>query len=191
MTYSLPSGGSPTFVRSDLMCKISEVRTQSPGYPRLLVTPGTMVALRYKENGHITKPTAEKLSTGAVSVYGTAFPLPSDTLAHVHHVWNANGTGGDGRGRLLGRTSFDDGSCHEANDSSLSKLRQQKPQPPHDSIDGPSLLCWTSVPLPDNLTPGSLYTLYWVWDWPSADLTTNSILKQEVYTSCIDLDVSD
>jgi hypothetical protein len=32
---------------------------------------------------------------------------------------------------------------------------------------------------------GSLYTLYWVWDWPSSDPAS-----PQVYTTCIDVDVA-
>lgn len=59
----------------------------------------------------------------------------------IHCVWNANATSRDGKERLLRRAGFDDGSCYEFNEAPISVLRQKKPQPPHDEIDGINLLC--------------------------------------------------
>ncbi|KAJ6440928.1 Histone H2B [Purpureocillium lavendulum] len=49
------------------------------------------------------------------------------------------------------------------------------------------------VTLP-NLTPqkkniGQLYSLYWVWDWPSAPSNVLPDGKPEIYTTCIDIEI--
>ena len=130
MTHLLPYLPRTSFTDADLMCKSTQVfGNQSEVFPLLRVHAGDLVALRYRENGHITKsdsPEDEKLTFGAVSVYGTRSAREDDKLTSIHHVWNANNTGGDLRGRLLHRQSFDDGSCYESNKSSLSAVRSRK-----------------------------------------------------------------
>ena len=84
---------------------------------------------------------------------------------------------------------FDDGSCYEFNEAPISVLRQKKPQPPHDEIDGINLLCWMAVQLPTDLQVGSMYTLYWVWDWPTADAVSGLVKEQEDYTLCMDIGI--
>lgn len=176
----------------DAMCKTTQsIGNQSSSYPHLLARPGDQIALRYRENGHISKPVPEKPTFGSVSIYGTNDPRDSDTVVHIHHIWNANNTGGDLRGRLLQRQSFDDGSCYERNDSELSAVRAVAGQPPHDEIDGASLACKAVVTIPKDISSSTLYTLYWVWDWPSVGNVggEGAILKEELYTTCIDIQI--
>jgi hypothetical protein len=57
---------------------------------------------------------------------------------------------------------------------------------------GADLWCHNIVELPANIQASEVYTLYWVWDWPTATGTTGLLLgKDEVYTTCIDIDIID
>jgi hypothetical protein len=193
MTYLLPLSQRLSLTDMDKVCKSTQsLGNQSSNYPYLKVQPGDEIALRYRENGHISKPTPQKPTFGSVSVYGTGNPRDSDTVVDIHHVWNANNTGGDLRGRLLRRTSFDDGSCYEKNESELSAVRAIAGQPPHDEVDGASLACKTVVSIPGDVQTKTLYTLYWVWDWPSVGNMggKGAILKEELYTTCIDIQIA-
>lgn len=192
MTYLLPLSQRSSLNNMDAMCKETQsIGNQSGSYPHLLAQPGDQIALRYRENGHISKPIPEKPTFGTISIYGTGDPRDSDTAVHIHHIWNANNTGGDLRGRLLQRQSFDDGSCYERNDSELSAIRAVTGQPPHDAIDGTSLACKAVVTIPRDISASTLYTLYWVWDWPSVgnEGGEGAILKEELYTTCIDMQI--
>jgi hypothetical protein len=192
MTHRLPPSTSPFIEADDVLCAPSQIRGfQLEGYPALDAHEGSRISLRYTENGHITKPIPEKPTFGSVSVYGTASPFNNDTLRGIHHVWNRNGTGGDRRGVLLNRQSFDDGSCYEANDSYLSKARQLKHQRPHDGLDGANLACSVEVVLPGSIQKATGYTLYWVWDWPSIGESAETLYvkKDEVYTTCVDIGI--
>lgn len=192
MTYLLPLDQRVSLTDQDLICKSTQsLGSQSSNYPYLRARPGDEIALRYRENGYISKPILEKPSFGAVSVYGTGKPRESDTIVEIHHIWNANNTGGDQRGRLLWRQSFDDGSCYEKNESGLSAIREASGQPPHDEIDGASLACKVIVRIPDDVPTKTMYTLYWVWDWPSVGNVggKEAVLKDELYTTCIDIQI--
>ncbi|KAF1352481.1 hypothetical protein BDV97DRAFT_147587 [Delphinella strobiligena] len=195
MMYLLPpnqSGRVPRISPSDPICRCSQRekgKTTSES-PMLEATAEDTIALLYQENGHITgAPQIFKLSPGAVSVYGTLFSEPSDKLLDIHHVWNANQTGGDRRGVLLARMNFDDGSCFQVRNTSLSIFRQQIYHRPLLPIEGANLWCTNIVTLPSSLTSGDVYTLYWVWDWPS--IGSNGTLRTpEIYTTCIDIKIA-
>lgn len=192
MTYLLPGNERTTLSKDDLICKSAQEQgNQTNGYPALKASPGEVIALRYRENGHITKTTADKMTFGAVSVYGTVNSKPADQLSEIHHIWNANNTGGDQRGRLLVRQSFDDGACYELNDSALSMARAATGQPPHDALDGTGLACKVEFTLPIDVGKGGLYTVYWVWDWPSNGESTVApgVTKEQYYTSCLDIQI--
>lgn len=192
MTYLLPLSQRLSITNVDYICKQTQSRgNQSESYPYLQARPGDEIALRYRENGHISKPIPEKPTFGSVSVYGTSDSRDSDNIVDVHHVWNANNTGGDLRGRLLQRQSFDDGSCYENNDSDLSTIRAIAGQPPHDELDGTSLVCKVLINIPEDAPSKTMYTLYWVWDWPSVGNVggKGAILKEELYTTCLDIQI--
>jgi hypothetical protein len=193
MTYLLPLSQRLSLTNMDTICKYTQsASNQSSSFPRLQAQSGDQIALRYRENGHISKPILEKPTFGSVSVYGTDDSRDSDTVVNIHHIWNANNTGGDLRGRLLQRQSFDDGSCYEKNESELSAVRTIAGQPPHDEIDGASLACKTVITIPKDIPSKTLYTLYWVWDWPSVGNVGGkvTILKEELYTTCIDIQIA-
>ena len=161
MTYLLPLSQRSSLTDMDKVCKSTQsLGNQTSSYPYLRAQPGDEIALRYRENGHISKPIPEKPTFGSVSVYGTGNPRDSDAVVDIHHVWNANNTGGDLRGRLLRRQSFDDGSCYEKNESELSAVRAIAGQPPHDEVDGASLACKTVVSILGDVQTKTLYTVY-------------------------------
>ncbi|KAK5451841.1 hypothetical protein LTS15_007564 [Exophiala xenobiotica] len=205
---SSPGFGDPTMVNlippdgrtinqilpSDLMCKSTQTsQTQTDGSPRLQAAPGSAVALRYQENGHVTLPNnqpGKPQNRGTVYVYGTTNPSPDDSFLAIHRVWNADGTGGDGRGVLLSTQNFDDGQCYQTNGGTISQQRQKQFGHAFDDLMGNDLWCQQDIQLPSNVTSGKPYTLYWVWDWPTMPGTAGfPDGKQEIYTTCMDVDI--
>lgn len=205
---SSPGFGDPTMVNlippdgrtinqiqpTDLMCKSSQTsQTQTSGSPRLQAAPGSAVALRFQENGHVTLPDnqpGKPPNRGTVYVYGTTQPNPDDSFLAIHRVWNADGTGGDGRGVLLSTRNFDDGQCYQTNGGSISQQRQQQFKHPFDMLMGNDLWCQQDIQLPSSAPSGQPYTLYWVWDWPTLPGTAGfPDGKQEIYTTCMDIDI--
>ena len=181
---------------SDLMCKSSQTSsTQTDGSPRLQAAAGDAVALRYQENGHVTLPDnqpGKPQNRGTVYVYGTTHPSPDDSFLAIHRVWNADGTGGDGRGRLLSTRNFDDGQCYQTNGGQISQQRQQQYKHDADKLMGADLWCQQDIQLPSDASSGKPYTLYWVWDWPTMPGTSGfPDGKQEIYTTCMDIDIVD
>lgn len=192
MTYLLPPNERPgnEILPIDRICKPSQQSSaETVGSPRLEASAGAQVLLRYQENGHVTLPanTPGKLTAGMVSIYGTNQSLPDDTLQAIHNVWNAMGTGGDQQGRLLAQQNFDDGACYQPNGGRISRERRVKYPP--DPLQGQNRWCRNHVQLPQDTTEG-LYTLYWVWDWPTSSGTPGALKgKREIYTTCIDVDI--
>ncbi|RKF65637.1 hypothetical protein GcC1_118001 [Golovinomyces cichoracearum] len=191
-TYLLPPNGRGSrneILPTDLMCKDTQVnRVQSEGFPRLSASPNDRISLAYHENGHVTKfalTDGKPSGRGTVFVYGTKSSLPTDTFLEIHRVWNTKGTGGDGRGKLLTTRPFDDGQCFQPNDEKLSKTRA-KALGFSNPADSPEVLCQHVVKLPKDAGHYGIYTLYWVWEWPTLDKSGN-IFKNESYTSCIDI----
>ncbi|KAK4987400.1 hypothetical protein LTR50_004637 [Elasticomyces elasticus] len=174
-----------------------ETFNQTAGSPMPGVSAGSWIALRYQENGHVTilppdtRAVPGKLTRGVVSIYGTTQPAPDDKLQAIHNVWTKDGKGEDGRGRLLARSSFDDRACYQVNNTTESQRRQSLPQRQHDDFEGQNLWCGTRVKIPDGAVAGSVQTLYWVWNWPTAPGPVGAPLggKSEIYTMCIDVKV--
>jgi hypothetical protein len=197
MTNLIPPDGRSTgtvILPTDLMCKASQsIGNQTSGSPALIASAGDMVALRYQENGHVTLPQnqpGKPANRGTVFIYGTTQPSNRDTLLGIHNVWTADGKGGDGRGVLLATRNFDDGQCYQVNSGTISQQRQK--QFPHtpDSLMGTNLWCQSDVTLPSSIS-SSTYTLYWVWDWPTAAGTAGFPNgKNETYTTCMDISIS-
>ena len=169
-------------------------QTQTDGSPRLQAAAGDGVALRYQENGHVTLPNnqpGKPTNRGTVFVYGTTQPSSSDTLLGIHKVWNAAGTGGDGRGALLSSQNFDDGQCYQVNSSPISEQRQQEFTHTADALMGVNMWCQQDIQIPASAPSGQPYTLYWVWDWPTAPGVDPGLPggKQELYSTCMDVDI--
>jgi len=189
--HHLPPNGrnsEPPILPSDFICRDSQ-RTahSSEKFPRLRAHPGDFIALQHQENGHVTllETSPEKEGGGQIFIYGTQHPSEDDTLLSIHRVWNADGTGGDGRGSLLAVRPYDDSQCYQVNDGPVSVARQhtfsKEPAYPQDV----NLWCQSDFRLPNNI--GSTYTLYWVWEWPFK--TGYMDRPADIYTSCMDIDI--
>lgn len=138
----------------------------NPPHAMLEAAPGDFIAILHFENGHTTVPESspdKPLNRGTIFLYGTDDPRDEEKLFDVHLAWNKDGTGGDKRGRLLSTRNYDDGQCYEARGEGLALERATTlgvdPMTP--------LACQSDLQLPDDLEPGSIYTIYWYWDWPN------------------------
>ena len=201
-SVSAPAAGTSTafsdtmsILPTDPMCKkTQQTQMQSNGSPRLQAAPGANIALRYQENGHVTLPQnqpGKQANRGTVYIYGTTQPKPDEIFLDVFKQWNAAGTGGDKRGKLLATQPFDDGRCYQVNSGSISTARQS--QYPHEAnqLMGANLWCQNDISVPTDTPSGQPYTLYWVWDWPTMPGVDPNLPngKAEIYTTCMDIDV--
>lgn len=197
MVYLLPPNGRPTgnaILPSDTICKSTQmIGSQTAEGPALVASPGDNIALLYQENGHVTLPNTQigkPPNRGTVYIYGTTKPSNDDKLLSIHKVWNAAGTGGDGRGVLLATRNFDDGQCYQDNSGPIATTRKNTFKHAFDPLMGSNnLWCQNDVQLPTDVT-ASTYTLYWVWDWPTLPNVAGSgdlIGKNETYTTCMDV----
>ena len=181
---------------TDPMCKkTQQTQMQSNGSPRLQAAPGANIALRYEENGHVTLPAnqaGKPANRGTVYIYGTTQPLENEIFLNIYNVWNADGTGGDKRGKLLATQPFDDGQCYQVNSGNISSTRQA--QYPHtaNELMGANLWCQNDIALPSDAPTGKPYALYWVWDWPTMPNVDPNLPKgkAEIYTTCMDVDIT-
>lgn len=191
--YLLPPPGRDAnlgILPDDLICKdTQQAGNYNDGRPQLKARPGEFIALQYQENGHVTLPeaTPQKVNNGTVSVYGTSFPSDNDRLLSIHHVWNTEGTGGDRRGILLATGPFDDFRCYQINDGPISLDRQERYRKAPMDPQGADLWCQQDFRLPLDVRDN--YTVYWVWEWPSAPTAVFPQGQVEIYTSCMDIQV--
>jgi len=198
MTYQLPPPQDTSRTRindSDVLCAPTQrVANQTENFPRLAVSPGSYMAMKYLENGHVTLPgntPGKPVGGGTVFVFGTSQPSNSELVVDVLQ-WTANGTGGDGRGRLLAAQNFDDGRCYQINAGNISVARQQEFPDPIQGQPGTvhEQWCETDALIPSDVIIGSTYTVYWVWQWPTAPGTLGALEgKDEYYTTCSDVDI--
>jgi hypothetical protein len=197
MAYLLPPLDSrrTRVDNTDLLCAPTQrTSNQTQGYPRLQALQGSYMAMKYLENGHVTLPQnqpGKPAGAGTVFVFGTSHPDDRETLNRVLQ-WTADGKGGDGRGMLLTVQNFDDGRCYQVNGGNISMTRQR--QFPNPIAGSPGSVheqwCETDVMIPVDVPANSLYTIYWVWQWP----TTPGVPglpngKDEYYTTCSDIDI--
>ncbi|KAF2875910.1 hypothetical protein BDV95DRAFT_484493 [Massariosphaeria phaeospora] len=205
MNFQLPQNdaGGPFIDEKTPLCHPNQrsAKQSEDKYPRLQATPGGFFAMRYSENGHVTKPDNQKGKPekgGTVFVYGTTQPKEDEKLVEVLR-WTKDGQGGDKRGLLLNMNDFDDGRCYEMNEQAESTDRQ-KATPNfamgQASTDGPGnypLFCETNAAVPKDATTGKPYTLYWVWQWNTVPGQDPGLPKgkDEYYSTCIDVDVVD
>lgn len=154
---------------------------QNPNKPRLKAAPGAMVQGNYTENGHISLPNSDKQNPGTIYWYGTKDPKDNETFSNVIK-WTEDGTGGDGRGKLLAKPSnFDDGVCVEANGSPIALARKGA---------GKGGTCKSVFKVPEDLKAGDTYTVYWFWDFSEHfGPLTSPTAPIEWYTSCMDIDI--
>lgn len=197
MTNLIPPNGGPNQISpTDKMCKSTQQNmVQTDGSPRLKAPAGSFVALRYQENGHVTLPDTQPgkaPNRGTVYVYGTTQPKPDDTLLSIHKVWNSDGSGGDKRGVLLASQPYDDGQCYQVNGGKISTTRQAEFKHTANQLMGGDLWCQNDIKIPSDAPAGKPYTLYWVWDWPTAPGADPGLPKgkEEIYTTCMDIDVT-
>ncbi|KAJ6079491.1 hypothetical protein N7467_009244 [Penicillium canescens] len=198
MTYLIPPNTRQdvtSVLPVDNMCRETQQdQAQTEGSPRLQANPGAAIALRYQENGHVTLPQnqpGKPPNRGFVYVYGTTQPKTDEKLLNIHGKWTQDGKGGDKRGVLLSKQNFDDGRCYQINDQSISQTRQKEYAHKANQLMGADLWCQQDLRLPTNAPTGKPYTLYWVWDWPTKAGVdpTYPKGKQEIYTTCIDVDI--
>lgn len=190
MQYLLQATLENEISDTDKMCKNTQSSwNYSATFPPLRAKPGAHIALQYQENGHVTLPdlTPQKKGSGSIYIYGTTDPSDDDTIHSIHRVWDYRGGGGDGRGRLLAVRPFDDGQCYQINTGPISRERQMQYSKPAVDPQGADLWCQNDFQLPMDIA--SRYTIYWVWDWPTEPSTATPFGKDEIYTSCIDIDI--
>jgi len=180
-----------------LMCHTTQrTANYSSEYPKLQVAPGSYVAMKYLENGHVTQPwlpEGKPDETGTVWVYGTYHPSATEKFTDVL-AWTTDGKGGNGKGWMMTAQSFDDGRCYQINNNMLSVDRRinhgdhVKDQPTSQIEQW----CETDLKVPTDAKIGSTLTTYWVWSWDTAPFTNGTACgKDEYYTTCSDFDVVD
>lgn len=191
-------------------------QSYSENHRMLPVAPGDFVAISYLENGHVTQGDLQlikPINRGTIYLYGTTEnDLTNTNFVDVHLAWTADGTGGDGKGRLLASRHFDDGECYEAVPDIGDKegiLTHRKNR--HQANTGEVLellACQSDLQIPFDAPIGSPYTVIWVWDWPTmseagvavppasfhANVSISGepfVTKQEYYTGVVDFNVVD
>lgn len=203
--FLIPPNGRPTgneILSTDTLCHPSQtLGNYSTDFPMLTVTPGGYIALRYQENGHVTLPDVnptKPLNRGTVYIYGTTQPSNDELFLDVFQKWTADGTGGNGRGRLLATRNFDDGQCYQINNGNISESRQAQFTKVAENPQGADLWCQNDIQLPSDLAAGSNYTLYWIWNWPTFNTAGSptdipsagyNVTLLQHYTSCMDVSV--
>ena len=197
MDYLLPplTSGRTRINASDLLCHPAQrTANQTDGFPMLTTSAGNFIALKYLENGHVTLPQnqpGKPPGSGTVFIFATTDPKEDETLEGVLQ-WTSNGSGGDGRGRLITAQNFDDGRCHQIDNGAISILRQKEfpdrvPDQPTSNVEQ---WCETDVPVPTDMVSGTL-TLYFVWDWPTRPGVPGlPDGKDEYYTTCMDIKIT-
>ncbi|RFU72751.1 hypothetical protein TARUN_9509 [Trichoderma arundinaceum] len=167
--WLLPASGQSAYSGDEVLNKYK--LEENPQFPMLEAAPGDHIALIHLENGHTTLPQNQPKkpqNRGTVFLYGTSQPKENERLFDVHLVWNKKGTGGDGRGVLLSTRNYDDGQCYQPNSGPIS-LQRAAELAPEGAVHDIELGCQSTIQLPSDLKPGSIYTIYWYWDWPDLD----------------------
>lgn len=150
---------------------------------RLKAYAGNIVQGTYTENGHVTKigpPHDDRITAGQIYWFGTTNPETSKMPIAEIIKWNEEGTGGNGKGRLITVTAYDDGLCAEPNETALSAERHKAANVPQSEM----IPCRSQFGVPKDVKPG-LYHIYWVWDFSKP----NKPGHVEWYTSCLDLEI--
>ncbi|KAK7748334.1 hypothetical protein SLS62_008702 [Diatrype stigma] len=158
-------------------------------YTRLGAAPGDWVAMLYQENGHVTDPTqtVRPFRGGNVYVYGTLEHQDSDGINDVLGAWTADGTGGNGKGRLLASHYYDDGICYQNRATTSTTTTFPVYTERHEKYKADEVACQSDFQLPADLPASGKYTVMWVWDWPRIETDTTNVT--EIYTSCAEIDL--
>ncbi|KAL8409078.1 hypothetical protein RB594_007501 [Gaeumannomyces avenae] len=179
---------------------------KDPKFPKLKAAPGDMIALRYLENGHVTKWMAsppKPKNQGTVYIYATTKPKDNEQFDNVHKKWTADGNGGDKSGWLLATRNYDDGRCYEDGNPNADERKSEFKIPNQASTDGQGMNHWcqNDIQLPDNVKPGQDVTLYWVWDYSTIStrqgapdnehLGNVKVTTIEMYSSCLEIAIVD
>ena len=199
--WQLPSPdtdvGRTRITDSMLVCHPSQrTATYSSQYPQLSVAPGSYVAMKYLENGHVTQPyipAGKPKGSGTVFIFGTYEPSASETLVNVLS-WTKDGKGGNGKGWLMAAQNYDDGRCAQLNQAPISIHRQMSDgnHPPGQPTVQVEQWCEADLLIPANAPIGATLTTYFVWDWGTGMQTEGAMCgKDEYYTTCADLKVVD
>ncbi|GAB7329464.1 hypothetical protein MBLNU13_g01244t1 [Cladosporium sp. NU13] len=194
--WQLPSPDTDTgrtrITDSMLLCHPSQRTAKySSQYPQLSVTPGSYVALKYLENGHVTQPfipAGKPAGSGTVFIFGTYEPSATETLVDVLS-WTKDGKGGNGKGWLMAAQNYDDGRCHQLNQAPISINRQMSDgnHPPGQPTVQLEQWCETDLLVPTDARVGATLTTYFVWDWSTGMQTEGAMCgKDEYYTTCSD-----
>jgi hypothetical protein len=196
-----PNDAANRVVDTDTVCSTAQASpsTQNPGYPQLVAGPGSYVALRYLENGHVSMPDnqpGKPGSGGLVYVYGTTNNKVNPKILDVMS-WKS--TSSLDQGRLLAINTYDDGRCHQIRNTLPTDppppWRNFSPQRQKDFNNGGELACETNIQIPTDAKDS--LTLYWVWQWPSLPNQTDpsgkplgiTVGKDEIYTTCMDVKI--
>lgn len=126
-------------------------------WPRLKAAPGDKVVAYHYENGHVSTPETAG-NSGRTYWFGTTKQDAKHTLGDVLK-WIDDGEEQGGPGRYLAASLYDDQKCAEANPSPISAERGIGP----GGVNKPCKDIGFVVPA--ELKPGSVYTVYWVWDY--------------------------
>ncbi|KAF2680665.1 hypothetical protein K458DRAFT_407146 [Lentithecium fluviatile CBS 122367] len=183
MVYHLPPPEREpnVILPGDIICKDSQAtRNYTDGSPMLSARVQDHIMLMYQENGHVTKikdDFGHNRNSGTVTVIGTMYSLPTDTLQGVLSAASKNTSS-----QILRIASFNDGNCYQANGTPEAEHRKSAHQRLHLEIEGPDLWCSQNVQLPSHIQPGDVYTLYWLWDFDGVGF-------EERYTTCLDIQV--
>jgi hypothetical protein len=208
--FQIPTRSNNSILPSDNICKPTQtIGNYTQTSPMLVAGAGDWIALRHQENGHVSLPhnqAGKPENRGTIYIYGTTQPSNDDTLLGIHNQWNANGTGGDGRGKLIATRNYDDGRCRQINNGDISKARQKQYPKVADQLQGADLWCQSDIQLPSDLGSNGTYTIYWVWEWNTyynnltiasrddeikAASSSTKIKTNEVYTSCMQIQMTD
>ena len=199
--WQLPSpdtdAGRTRITDSMMVCHPSQrTATYSSQYPQLSVAPGSYVAMKYLENGHVTQPfipAGKPKGSGTVFIFGTYEPSASETLVNVLS-WTKDGKGGNGKGWLMAAQNYDDLVCRQLNQAPISINRQMSDgnHPPSQPTVQLERWCEADLLIPANAPIGATLTTYFVWDWNTGMQTEGAMCgKDEYYTTCSDFKVLD
>jgi hypothetical protein len=186
IVYQIPQDPKAYIDGDDFACHpYQRTQNQTKHFPRIKVTPGGYVAMKYLENGHVTQPWVNQGKpdmTGTVFVYGTTQPKSDEKLVDILQ-WTADGKGGDKRGALLTAQNFDDGRCHQVNEGSCIGAKRMQA----DNDKKMEQWCETDLKIPQTYKPGTTLSIYWIWQWSTAVAFENG--KDQFYSTCSDFDV--
>jgi hypothetical protein len=129
MKYQLPPPQDTSRTRindSDFLCAPTQRRSnQTLNFARLLVSPGSYMAMKYLENGHVTLPQntpGKPIGSGTIFVFGTSQPSNDELIIDILQ-WTTDGIGSDRRGRPLAAQNFDDSRYYQINAGNISVAR--------------------------------------------------------------------